>query len=118
MKAYQTADIRNVALIGHGASGKTSLTSALLFASGGVKRLGSVDDGSAITDFDDEEVARKISLQTAVAWLEWKGKKINLIDTPGFAAFVADAQVALCAADAALLVIEALSGVQVVSERT
>ena len=118
MKVYQTPDIRNVALIGHGGSGKTSLTSALLYASGTLNRLGKVDDGTAITDFDDEEIDRKISLQTAVAHAEWHGTKLNLIDTPGYAAFVADAKVALAAADAALLAVEAVSGVQVITERT
>jgi elongation factor G len=118
MKVYQTPDLRNVALIGHGGSGKTSLTSAILFASGTLKRLGKVDDGSAITDYDDEEIERKISLQAAVAYAEWKGVKINLIDTPGYAAFVADAKVALAAADLALLAVEGVAGVQVITERT
>ena len=101
MKVYETADIRTVAVIGHGDSGKTSLVSALLFRSGAAKRLGSVDDGTSVTDFDEVEIERKISLQTATAPLEWKNTKINLIDTPGYAAFVADAKVALKAADCA-----------------
>jgi len=118
MKVYPTEDIRNIALIGHGGSGKTSLTSAMLFTSGTVNRFGSVDEGTSTTDFDEEEIERKISLQTSVAHLEWNGKKINLIDTPGYAAFVTDAKIALPAADAALLVVEALAGVQVITERT
>ena len=118
MKVYQTADIRNVVLLGHGGAGKTSLTSAMLFASGATNRMGSVDDGSATTDFDEEEIERKISLQAAVAHAEWHGKKINLIDTPGFAAFVADAKLAIAAADAGLMVVEGVAGVQVITERT
>jgi elongation factor G len=117
MKVFDTSDIRNVALIGHGDSGKTSLASALLFTSGAINRLGKVDDGTAVTDFDDEETERKISLQTALAHLEWKHKKINLIDTPGYAAFIADTKVSLAVADAALLVVESVAGVQVITER-
>ncbi len=117
MKVYDAPDIRNVAIIGHGDCGKTSLASALLFVGGAVSRLGRVEDGTAITDFDDEEIDRKISLQTSLAHLEWRGTKINLIDTPGYAAFVADAKAGLAVADAALLVVEAVAGVQVITER-
>jgi len=117
MKVYDTPDIRNVAVIGHGDSGKTSLTSAMLFVAGAVTRLGRVEDGTTTTDFDDEEIERKISLQTALAHLEWKGKKVNLLDTPGYAAFVADAKGALSAADSALLLVEGVAGVQVITER-
>ena len=117
MKVYATPDIRNVALIGHGDSGKTTLTSALLFVGGVLNRLGRVDDGTAPTDFDDEEIDRRISLQTAVAHVEWKKKKINLIDTPGYAAFLADSKVALSVADSALMLVESVSGVQVITER-
>ena len=117
MKVYDTSDIRNVALIGHGDCGKTSLASAMLFVAGAVNRLGKVDDGTTITDFDEEEIERKISLQTSLAHLEWKGRKINLIDTPGYAAFVADAKAGLAVADAALLLVEGVAGVQVLTER-
>jgi len=117
MKVFDTPDIRNIALIGHGDSGKTSLTSALLFNSGAVNRLGKVDDGTATTDYDDEETDRKISLQTSLAHLEWKHKKVNLIDTPGYGAFIADAEVAMAVADTALLLVESVSGVQVITER-
>jgi elongation factor G len=117
MKVYDTADLRNMALIGHGGCGKTSLVSALLFVAGAVNRLGRVEDGTTVTDFDEEEIARKISLQTALAHLEWKGKKVNLVDTPGYAAFVADAKAGLAAADLGLVVLDALAGVQVVTER-
>jgi elongation factor G len=117
MKVYDAPDIRNVAFIGHGDCGKTSLVSALLFVAGAVNRLGRVEDGTATTDFDDEEIDRKISLQTSLAHLEWRGSKINLIDTPGYAAFVADAKAGLSVADAALLLVEAVAGVQVITER-
>jgi elongation factor G len=117
MKVYDAPDIRNVAFIGHGDCGKTSLVSALLFVAGAVNRLGRVDDGTATTDFDEEEIDRKISLQTSLAHLEWRGTKINLIDTPGYAAFVADAKAGLAVADAALLLVEAVAGVQVITER-
>ena len=118
MKVYSTSDIRNVVLIGHGDSGKTSLTSAMLHTAGTATRLGKVDDGSSTTDFDEEEIERKISLQTALAYIDWKGTKVNLIDTPGYAAFVADAKVAISVADLALLLVETVSGVQVITERT
>ncbi len=118
MKVYDTADIRNVALIGHGDSGKTTLAAAMLFVAGAVNRFGRVEDGTTITDFDEEEIDRKISLQTAAAHLEWKDKKVNLLDTPGYAAFVADAKAALSVADAALLLVEGVAGVQVITERT
>jgi elongation factor G len=117
MKAYDAPDIRNVALVGHGDCGKTSLTSAMLFVTGAVNRLGKVDDGTSTTDFDDEEIERKISLQTSLAHAEWRNTKINLIDTPGYAAFVADAKAGLAVADAAFLVVEAVAGVQVITER-
>src|SRR5262247_2423365 len=117
MKVYDGPDIRNVALIGHGDSGKTSLASALLFVGGAVNRLGRVDEGTTTTDFDEEEIERKISLQTSLAHLEWRNTKINLIDTPGYAAFVADAKAGLAVADAALLLVEAVAGVQVITER-
>lgn len=118
MKVFDTPDIRNVALIGHGDSGKTSLASAMLFVAGAVNRFGRVDEGTTITDFDEEEIERKISLQTALAHLEWKDRKVNLLDTPGYAAFVADAKSALAVADAALLLVEGVAGVQVITERT
>ncbi len=118
MKVYDTAEIRNLALIGHGASGKTALASALLFRAGAVNRLGRTEDGSAVTDFDDEEISRQLSLQTALAHLEWNGTKLNLLDTPGYADFVADAKAGLAAADAALLLVEGVAGVEVLTRRT
>ncbi|MCP3977944.1 MAG: elongation factor G [bacterium] len=117
MKVYETANIRNLALIGHGDSGKTSLTAALLHTSGAVTRLGKVDDGTATTDYDEEEVERKISLQAGLAHMEWKSKKINVVDTPGYAAFLADAQSALAAVDSAAMLIDGVAGVEVITRR-
>ncbi len=117
MKVYDTPDIRNIALVGHGDSGKTSLTSAMLFAAGAVNRLGRIEDGTAVTDFDEEEISRKISLQTALAHLEWKKKKVNLIDTPGYAAFIADAKAGLAVTDGVLLLVEGVAGIQVMTVR-
>ncbi len=108
--------IRNVALVGHGGSGKTSLAEALLFVTGATTRQGSVDQGSSLLDYDPEEQERKISLGLAVASVEWKGHKINLIDTPGYADFSGDARAALRAADLALFVVSAVDGVEVQTE--
>ncbi|HYA25407.1 MAG TPA: GTP-binding protein, partial [Terriglobales bacterium] len=84
MKVYEGANVRNVALIGHGKAGKTSMVSAMLYTAGATQRLGRVDDGSATTDYDDEEIARQMSISAATAYVEWGKSKINLIDTPGF----------------------------------
>jgi elongation factor G len=108
--------IRNVALVGHGGSGKTSLAEALLYVAGATTRQGSVDQGSAILDFEPEEHDRKISLGLAVATLEWQGYRINLIDTPGYADFSGDTRAALRAADLALFVVSGVDGVEVHTE--
>ncbi|HEY5579350.1 MAG TPA: elongation factor G, partial [Acidimicrobiia bacterium] len=108
--------IRNVALVGHGGSGKTSLAEALLFASGATTRLGRVEDGSTIMDFEPEEIDRGISLGLALASIGWRDRKINIIDTPGYADFVGDARSALRAADLALLVIDSVDGLEVQAE--
>ncbi|MFN7976313.1 MAG: elongation factor G [Acidobacteriota bacterium] len=118
MKVYDAKDIRNVAVIGHGAVGKTSLCSTLLFAAGAVNRLGKVNDGTTVTDFDPDEIERKISISTALAHLEWKKVKVNLIDTPGYGVFVADAKAGLRVADAALCLVCGVAGVEVQTERT
>jgi elongation factor G len=117
MKVYDAPAIRNVALVGHGGCGKTSLVSALLFDMGAVNRLGRVEDGTTVTDFDPDEVERKISLQTALAFGEWNKAKLNLLDAPGYANFFAEAQQALRAAEAALVVVDAVSGVEVQTEK-
>ena len=118
MKVYDAPSIRNVALVGHGGCGKTSLVSAMLLDMGAVNRLGRVDDGSTVTDFDPDEIERRISLQTALAWGEWRKAKINLLDAPGYANFFAEAQASLRVADAALVVVDAVAGVEVQTERS
>jgi elongation factor G len=117
MKVYDTSDIRDIALVGHGDAGKTCLASAMLFASGAVNRMGRIEDGTAITDFDDEEISRKISLQAALAHFEWKKKKINVVDTPGYAAFIAEAKAGLAVADSALLLVEGVAGIEVMTTK-
>src|SRR5919108_5442686 len=102
MKVYDAASVRNVALVGHSGSGKTQLVAALLFGAGAVNRLGRVDDGTTVTDYDEEEVARKHTLSASLAYAEWNKHKINLIDTPGIGNFLSDARAALHVADAAL----------------
>ena len=116
MKLYEISEIRNVGIIGHGSSGKTSLTSALLFSSGTVNRLGRVDQGNTVTDFDEEEIARKVSISSALCYLEWKKIKLNIIDTPGYGAFIADAKAALRVLDGALVVVDGVAGVEVQTE--
>jgi elongation factor G len=117
MKVYDAPNIRNVALVGHGGCGKTSLASALLFDAGAVNRLGRVEDGTTVTDFDPDEIERKISLLAAPAFAEWKKAKINLIDAPGYANFLSEARSALRVADAALVVVDAVAGVEVQTEK-
>jgi len=117
VKVYDTNDIRNVALIGHGHSGKTSLASGLLFTSGTISRLARVDEGATLTDFDDEEIQRKITISTALAPVEWSKKKINLLDTPGFNIFINDTKASLAAADAALVAVDGVAGVEVQTEK-
>jgi len=117
MKVYDAPSIRNVAVVGHGGCGKTSLVSAMLFDMGAVNRMGRVDDGSTVTDFDPDEIDRRISLQCALAWGEWKKSKVNLLDAPGYANFLSEARAALRVADAALLVVDAVSGVEVQTEK-
>ncbi len=117
MKVYDAQSLRNVAFVGHSGSGKTQLVSALLFDAGAVNRLGRVDEGSTVTDYDDEEIARKHTLSAALAYAEWNKHKINFIDTPGMANFLSDARAALRVADTALVVVDAVAGVEVSTEK-
>jgi elongation factor G len=117
VRVYETSDIRNVGLVGHGNSGKTSLAAGLLFTCGATNRLTRADEGNTITDYDEEEVARKITISTAVASIEWNKKKINLLDTPGFNIFINDTKASLIAADAALVVVDGVAGVEVQTEK-
>src|SRR6185436_18771464 len=117
MKVYDAASIRNVAVIGHGGCGKTQLVSALLYAAGMVNRLGQVDEGNTVTDYDEEEIARKHTLTAGLAYAEFNKTKINLIDTPGFANFFSDTRAAMRVSDGALLVVDAVAGVEVQTEK-
>lgn len=117
MKVYSGADIRNVAVVGHNDTGKTTLVSQLLFNSGAVTRLGSVDDGTTVTDFDSDEMERKHSISAAVAFAEWNDTKINLIDTPGFGIFLMEAKGSMRVADSAAVVVSGVTGVEVTTEK-
>ncbi|MGH9214341.1 MAG: elongation factor G [Acidimicrobiales bacterium] len=116
MKKHPTAQIRNVALVGHGGSGKTSLAEALLHRSGTINRMGRVEDGTTTCDFDPEERQRGLSLSLAIAPFEWRDHKINLVDTPGYADFVGDVAAALRVVDLAVFVVSAVDGVEVQTE--
>ena len=116
MNEYKTEDIRNVALVAHGGAGKTSLAEAMLFDTDAINRMGRVEDGSTISDYDDEEVRRGISLGASLIPCEHKAHKINVLDTPGFLDFVGEVKNGLRVADAALVVIDAVSGVEVGTE--
>ena len=117
MKTYQGSEIRNVAVVGHAHSGKTTLVAALLHAAKMTATQGRVADGSAVTAYDEEDVARATTMQNAVAYAEWQGVKINLVDTPGFHMFSHEARAAMLPVEAALIVVNAQSGVEAVTER-
>ncbi len=116
MNSFPPTKIRNVALVGHGGAGKTSLAEALLFSSGTINRLGRVEDGTTTTDFDPEETKRHISISLALAPFEHQGHKVNLLDTPGYADFLGDVEAALSVADLVVLVVSAVEGVEVQTE--
>jgi elongation factor G len=115
--ALDIAKIRNIGFVGHGGVGKTSLVEAILFACGATTRIGRADDGTTTTDFDPDEIKRKISLSTAVAFCDYKGVRLNLVDTPGYGDFVADARAGLRVVSAAVVVVDAVAGVQVQTEK-
>ena len=116
MKDYKTEDIRNVVLIGHGGTGKTTLAEAMLFASGAINRLGRVEEGTTTSDFDPDEIKRTISINLALLPCEWENKKINVVDAPGYADFVGEMKAAIHAADAAVVLVDASAGVEVGTE--
>lgn len=118
MADFTVNDLRNVAFIGHGGAGKTSLVEAMLFDTKTTDRMGRVPDGSTVTDFDPEEIRRSISIGVAIAPVEWKGVKINMIDTPGYTDFLGEVMEALAVADAAVVVVDSLAGVEVGTELT
>jgi elongation factor G len=117
VKIYTGENIRNVAIVGHGHAGKTSLLSAMLYTAGATPRLGRVDDGTSTTDYDEEEISRKMSIAASAAHVEWGKTKINVIDTPGFNMFVHEARMVLPVIDAAIVVVDGVAGVEVVTQR-
>jgi len=117
VKVFESSDVRNVALIGHGHCGKTSLAASMLFTAGATDRHLKADEGNTITDFDEEEVARKLSVSSAVAAVAWQRTKLNLIDTPGYNIFLNDTRSALIAADGALALVDGVAGVEVSTEK-
>ena len=117
VKVYEGANIRNVVVMGHSDAGKTQLVSAMLHTAGSTQRLGRVDDGSTVTDYDEEEVQRSMSIALAMAFAEWNKSKINFLDTPGFNMFVHEAKMAMPAVEAAVLVVDGVAGVEVVTEK-
>ena len=117
MKVYRTDEIRNVVLLGHGGSGKTSLVEAMAYVSGATNRIGKVSDANTISDFDKEEQKRKFSISTSLIPIEWEKAKINVLDTPGYFDFVGEVEEAVSAADAAVIVVSGKAGVQVGTEK-
>ena len=116
MNNYEAANIRNVLLAGHGGSGKTTLLEAMLFTSGAITRMGRIEDGNTASDHEPEEVKKGISVSLSMAPVEWGGTKINVLDAPGYADFVGDMRAAVRAADAMLIVVSAVDGVEVQTE--
>jgi len=117
VKVYAGTDIRNVAVTGHGNSGKTSLVAGILYAAGVTTRLTRADEGNTLTDFDEEEINRKITISTAIAFAEWRKHKINLLDTPGFNIFLNDTKASLAAADSSIIMVDGVAGVEVQTEK-
>lgn len=117
MNVYRTDEIRNVVLLGHGGSGKTSLVEAMSYVSGATSRMGKVTDGNTLSDFDKEEQKRKFSLSTTLVPIEWEKAKINILDTPGYFDFVGEVEEAVSAADAAVIVVSGKAGVEVGTEK-
>ncbi len=117
MNTYSMKDVRNVAVLGHSGCGKTTVCEAILYINGVIKRFGKVESGNTVSDYDAEEIRRKVSISTSVIPVEYNGKKINFLDTPGFFDFVGEAKEALEVADAALIVVSAKSGVEVGTEK-
>ena len=117
MKDFESANIRNIAVTGHGSCGKTSLVAGCLYMGGVGNRLGRVDDGTTLTDFDPEEIERKVSITTAIAFIEWNKTKLNLLDTPGKGVFIQDARNSMRVAESALVLVDAVAGMEVQTEK-
>ena len=116
-KTYDIQSIRNIGVVGHGDVGKTSLVSAMLFSTGMVNRLGKVEEGNTVTDYDDEEIERQITIKSALCYCEWRNHKLNIIDTPGYGVFIFDAKASLRVVDSAVVVVCGVSGVEVQTEK-
>ncbi|MGB9665131.1 MAG: GTP-binding protein, partial [Ignavibacteria bacterium] len=117
MKEYKSKNIRNIVLVGHGGAGKTSLVEAMLFTAGATTRMGRVEDGNTVSDFKPEEIERQISTSASLMNVEWQQNKINIIDTPGYADFIGEVLSGLSVADTAVLVLKAVEGIEVGSEK-
>ena len=117
MATFDSESIRNIGIVGHGDAGKTSLVSAMLFSSGDVNRLGRIEDGNTVTDYDEDEIERQVTISSSVAHCNWKGRKINVVDTPGYSAFVFDAKTALLGVETALVVVDGVEGVEIQTEQ-
>src|SRR5690242_15038500 len=113
MKSFSVTNVRNVGLCAHGGHGKTTLAEAMLFASGTTNRMGRADEGTTVSDYDPEEIHRHISVQLSLVPLEWKKNKVNVIDTPGYSDFFGEVLEALRVADGVVILLEAISGVEV-----
>ena len=116
MKNYVTGQIRNLGVVAHGGAGKTSLVEAMLYNTGVLSRLGRVEDGTTVSDYHPEEIARQVTIHTSLVPCEWNGIKINLLDTPGFSDFIGEVKGALRVSDAAMFVVSAVDGVEVQHE--
>lgn len=116
-RVVETAKIRNVGIVAHGGAGKTTLAEAILFDAGATSRLGKVEDGTTVTDFDEDEIKRRMSISSALAFCEWKGYKLNLVDTPGASIYLTDTRNCLRVVDSALVVVSSVSGVKVQTEK-
>jgi elongation factor G len=116
MKSYETKKLRNLSLLAHGSAGKTSLVEAMLFATGAINRLGKVEEGTTVADYDEEEIARRISLGAALVPCEWQGCKINVLDTPGYADFIGEVRQVVRVSDSVIIVVDSVAGVEVGTE--
>ena len=116
MKGYTSETIRNVALVGHGGCGKTTFLESALLATGVIDRLGKVEDGNTVSDYDKMEIEKGFSINTSIVPVEWKGDKINFIDTPGYFDFIGEVNAALRASEAAVILVDAGAGIQVGTE--
>ena len=117
MKEYKTEQLRNLGVVAHGGAGKTSLVEGILFSAGVTSRLGKVDDGNTVSDYNEDEISRKISISASLAHVEWKDFKINIVDMPGYADFLGEVVGGLRVTETALILLSALSGVEVGTEQ-